>query len=821
MLRDSSRTRTPFQIKRFRTRSFVPSVIACGLFRAVLLAGIAAHGEDRPMSLRLGGCGGIYLCAEPGELRVEVEKQDLNRRDTRTHMRAILFGPDRSVLDEALIPDDGRKAGSGAGPVQRAVLRTLVERPGVYGLNVTVTRDRYGDHMSWGFRSNCRKFLVETSRGHRDARHEEPIVLRDPGRVCNVGFMPGSPSLAVEIDGLAQKVTEVPIFGGDGVNVATLAVSPDGRARHEFLADPSREGKLWRIHLADARATVRIDGVTRWNRNHRGGDLSLWTPDLSSWFDFHENRWLLTPYRRTVFARAGDRGTVDFAVHNNSAKSKRVRLSLEFDEEAAWPVALSETEVELGAYTAGPVAVAYRVPPEGSEWTCYIRATVLDETGFSTWSSLTLRRGDAPARKPVDLPIELKPYRHENEQFGYLPDYPLDNQVYFDSDNRPFVLAKDGFYSLRDKTWVKTTTARCPGTDDVVPIRPVGTKIAFDRDGDVYFPGRAGGGNCLFHSRDHGATFTAWKIPGSGYLDLEPFSGHNLSDRPPPLARFRQTERDPELIWRRIHDLDLIMPVKQEDGSIVMGDPIPVSDRCIGLSAHSGIPSTLVSRGDKVHIAWGEATPPKDRVPGVPTYVATIDRTVRKVGPPALVGYGPPANDIHNSPCITMDGEGYLHVLIGTHGRAFKYARSQEPNQACAGWTKAEDVGPGLRQTYVGMVCDQEDTLHLVFRLWRQDNTYFPAGYYANLAYMRKRPGEAWSEVQPLVVAPFSEYSIFYHRLTIDRKGALFLSYDYWSTFWFYRTDHRGTRRSLIRSKDGGKTWMLVPSTEFFEHKGE
>ena len=65
---------------------------------------------------------------------------------------------------------------------------------------------------------------------------------------------------------------------------------------------------------------------------------------------------------------------------------------------------------------------------------------------------------------------------------------------------------------------------------------------------------------------------------------------------------------------------------------------------------------------------------------------------------------------------------------------------------------------------------------------------------------MVKRPGEAWSEPRVLVAPPLSEYSIFYHRLTIDRKGALFLSYDYWSTFWFYRTDHWGSRRALLLS---------------------
>jgi hypothetical protein len=75
---------------------------------------------------------------------------------------------------------------------------------------------------------------------------------------------------------------------------------------------------------------------------------------------------------------------------------------------------------------------------------------------------------------------------------------------------------------------------------------------------------------------------------------------------------------------------------------------------------------------------------------------------------------------------------------------------------------------------------------------------------------MKKKPGEPWSQPQILIVPPFSEYSVFYHRLTIDPTGRLFLSYDYWSTYWFYRTDHRGDRRALMMSSDGGESWRLA-----------
>lgn len=789
-----------------------------GMLAAGALAAASARGAERNAGNRppmLGGCGGAYFLAGTGELWVEVEKQDLNADSRQIHLRAILFGPDRTVLDEGWIADDGKPEGSGPGPVRKVLLRTKVSRPGVYGLNVTVTNDRYGDGMSWSFRTNCPRWLIETSRGHKDARHEEPIVLRSPERPGNICFLPepGEKPVAVEAVGLAGGVADLRIYDAADREILVLPVSPDGAAKGEIPAGTTRGNIPWRLHVPKAQGEFIIDGLTRWTLREWDG-LSLWTPDRATWFPFHEHRWLLTPYRRTVYTGAEPSGTVPFVIHNNGTAPKRVALALEFDRNGKWPATLSAAEITVKPGASATVSLVWKLPAGGAEWNCRLRASSLDGSRFSTWSSVTLRRGTAPAENGVAVPITLKPYSHENEQFGYLPDYPLDNQVYFDLDNRPFVSATDGIISRRGGKWSKTSSARRGDTGATVSIRPANTRVAFDRDNDVYCLGVADGATMLLQSRDHGATFTAWPLPGSGTFDIEAFSGHNLPAGPPPVARLTLTAADPDRIWRRINDFDLFLPSKGPDGAIEVGAPLTVSKMCIGLAIHSGMPNVMASRGNKIHLVWGEATDPEANAPGVPTFAATCDRAARTLSEPALVGYGPPANDIHNTPCITVDGEGYLHVLVGTHGRTFKYSRSLAPDQADGGWTPAEDVGPGLLQTYVGMACDRNNTLHLVFRLARTDTRLFPAGYYSTLSSMRKRPGEPWSEPRDLVAPAFSEYCIYYHRLTIDRRGALFLSYDYWSTFWFYRTDHRGNHRALLTSPDGGDTWRLVPSGE-------
>ncbi len=753
------------------------------------------------------GVGGAYFLVGPGEFWVEVEKQDLNRRGRETHLRAILFGPDREVIAEEFIPDDGVEKGSG--PVQRVRLSTEVAQKGVYGLNITVTEDRYGEEFVCGIRTNCPKYVIETSRGHRDAPHEEPIVLASPGESGEICFQPRRGEFAIEATGLGDANEALTLTDSGGGVIAEVPVV-DGAANHTVPASETRDHIPWRLQFSSFEGTVQIDGLTRWARDDDFENLSLWSPNTASWFPFPENRWMLTPYHRTVYGEPATAQSSEFRVHNNGLEPRSVSLNVEGADGQAMEVSLSEKDLRLEPKESRVVRVEFHVPDASGEF-C-LRATS-EDSSFSTYSTVHVRPGTAPAAEPLDMPLVLRPYAHENAQFGYLTEYPLTNQPYFDMENRPVIVSDSGIYVLHDSVWKETTQATA-ARGDAAPMRPLTSKVAFDAENGYYLIASQGGRPMYLHSHDGGERFAAYAIPGNGNFDIEQFSGHNQPAGPPPFVRVTLTERDPNVFWRRVNDLDLFVPSKSENGTIVVGDPIRMSRLCIGLSAHSGIPSTIVSRDDKVHVVWAEATDPEKDVSGVPTFVATYDCVAQTLSDPVLVGYGPPANDVHNTPSITMDSEGFLHVLVGTHGRTFRYARSLVPNDASGGFTEAEDLGEDLRQTYIGLVCDEEDTLHAVFRLWRTDTTYFPASSYATLSYMRKEKGKPWSAPEPLIIAAFSEYSVFYHRLTIDRSGDPFLSYDYWSTFWFYRNDHRGDRRALMFTPDRGATWKLAEQSD-------
>jgi hypothetical protein len=767
------------------------------------------HAAEPAIDLRLGGIGGLYLLAEPGELTIDIEKRDRNRRGARTELRAVLAGPDRKTLQEAVIPDDGLPADGKLGPARRIHLSTRVPRKGVYAVCITVSGDRYGDQILWGFHTNCPRYLIETSRGHRDARHEEPLVLGNADQPADVCFLRRSKPFGVELSGLPKGAAQPTLYDAQGKLQATLNVDPQGQATHQFAAQTPSDSQPWRLHLPLGRAKVEIDGLTRWDAGDRFTNLSLWTPDARSFFPLPCYRWILAPYHRTLYGRSGERGQYAFTVHNNADRPRTIRLELEMPGQA-WPVELSTAQLALAPNQSREVVVRYTVPAEGQTRECHLRATPAEDPDFSTYSTLTVTGGAAPASRPLAMPLVLRPYEHENEQFGYAPDYPVENQPYFDLDNRAFLRADSGVAAWRDGKWI-TFDVRSAGRN----AAPVGSKLAFDRRGHLYLPGVLAGKAALLDSANGGPTFTAWPLPGPrrGYLEIEEFTGHNPADGPPALLRYIHTQSDPKLKWREVHDLELLIP-RVVDGRIAFAEPVLVSRQCIGLASHSGMPSSVVSRDGRIHVVWGEATDPAQKVPGVPTYVATYDRQGRRLGQPALVGYGPPANDVHNSPSITIDGRGYLHVLVGTHGQPFPYARSLQPNTAHEGWTAPVPVGEGLRLTYVGMVCSPDNALHLVCRYWRTGEQPFPASHYATLAHLTKPADGPWQAPQLLVVPPLSEYSVFYHRLAIDRTGRLFLSYDYWSTHWFYRTDNHLSRRALLCSPDAGRTWKLVETSD-------
>ena len=302
-------------------------------------------------------------------------------------------------------------------------------------------------------------------------------------------------------------------------------------------------------------------------------------------------------------------------------------------------------------------------------------------------------------------------------------------------------------------------------------------------------------------------------IPG-GSFDIEQFTGNNALDRVPPILTYTNVAPHPAR-FANYNDLNMYLPTREGD-ELVLGEPIFIAHNCLGSCQHSGGPASTVTRDGKTYIVWGEISP--DDAPGVPTYVATVDHATRTVGEKVLLGYGPPVNDVHNVPAITMDSAGYLHVLIGAHGQPFGYVRSLTPGDAYGGWTERVDAlsagritddsdedGFGL-QTYISLVCGPDDALHSAFRQWRQGpDEHIPGTNFAALSVQRRPADGEWG------------YSIYSHKRTVDRAGNLYLSYSHWTSDNTYQDDFPGRyeHMAVVVSRDGGVTWKLVETSDF------
>jgi hypothetical protein len=773
----------------------------------------------------IGGHGGLHLFAQPGDLEVEIVATAFDEKfpdrgwpsTSVTEIDAILAAPDREVVAETTgsVLEDPTASKEGDAVM---TFSTRVERPGVYVVNVTAAVDQKGTNVAWSARTNCDEFLIETATRHGQP---EPIVLRDPDRSETVWFQPTDHETNIDVSGLPTSTDEVTLNDRSGAVIETLSVENGSTSTTIPKTDGWREQAPWGLQLPNARGKIHVDGVTRWpNDDDPSADMVLWTTSPDQWLSLEPNRWLLRPYRRQVYGTPGESDSQTFTVLNNGSGTRRFDLNL-VKPGQSWDVSLSDSSLELDANEEGTVTLDFAFPASANQERRAVLEISPTEADVSTYASLTASTERAEA-KPLTTPLELEPYRHENAKFGYRADYPTSWEKYTDLDNRPSVRVPGGIETLREGEWRRTDFAETVESDTAAfegtpfELDRSNTKIAFDADNDIYLVGRTANRAALLHSSDGGRSFTAYDLGRRGSFDIEQFSGHNVPDRPPTLLRSVETGRDPDNHWRRFFDLEVI-PVQKENGRLSVGDPVLLADTSIGVSGHSGVPSAVVSRDGIAHVIWGETTDPEEDAPGVPAYVQSYDRERQELlGSPELIGYGKPANDIHNRSSITMDSEGYLHALAGTHGEPFQYARSKSPNTAHEGWTEAEPVGEGLHQTYIGLVCDDADTLHLAYRLWIYDD--YPIDHHAVLAYQRKPAGESWTEPRQLVVSPFGGYSVFYHRLTIDRQDRLHLSYDYWSSFRFYRHDYPATaghHRTTMMSSDGGDTWELLRTRDF------
>ncbi|MGH9160381.1 MAG: BNR-4 repeat-containing protein, partial [Vicinamibacteraceae bacterium] len=412
---------------------------------------------------------------------------------------------------------------------------------------------------------------------------------------------------------------------------------------------------------------------------------------------------------------------------------------------------------------------------------------------------------NAPAIRPGRSFIE---YQHiwtrerEDPELKYDPRF-LPNVVTFDRKNRPLIRigvhgeagehatvypahehVREAYLQTLDAAGVWTVLSLTNVLKEALDVEDIsilsGTfqaeeRVAFDASGAAYTVVSTNIGDFLLHAPPGMTTWRPYRLPTSDVLYRIELTA---TDRPPVIFVFKNLPHpeDPRCLNGAV---SLIAPQRRSDGTLASLTEIDVAPRdSTDGPSHSGGADVTVTLGSKTHIVYTGTRTVGDQE-GTPQYIRTYDYGTGTLSAPVLLGttLGTPGSthcgiDGHNGAAIVADSEGRLHVVLGSHQHPFKYTRSRRPNDSTS-WEPAVEIGAS--ETYVGLVVDKTDTLHLVSR---QNN----ARDRLSLHYMRKRRDDPkWLDLGDLVVPKPAHYSNWYHKLTIDRRGVLYLAYFYYS----------------------------------------
>jgi hypothetical protein len=462
--------------------------------------------------------------------------------------------------------------------------------------------------------------------------------------------------------------------------------------------------------------------------------------------------------------------------------------------------------------------------------------------------------GWTAASARADAPLRLDNHRSLRAQYHYSPAYEC-NLPSFDAANRAYIRSRtatqddtgyafsQGAGGFRRASLLDAVRRVYPGLRATVNAGGwAGEVIEADSLGRLYtlLEVKVGDGslrNLLLYSIDAGRSWRVLKLPftpprrspdgrNDGTCASEHLAGFNLRSEPPLIAVWRPVGDWPG--YRACRMALYVLQPRFEGDRLVLPDPVPVTDRALGLIQAAGGASFAATVGTTTYIVWAEVA--AVAAPGSPVYVAAYDQTTGTLAAPQQVATARPVNDDHTTPGIAADSKGALHILSGGHNTPFMYTHtdpadpttwsSQEPVLR-SGYRQPGETGGGRgRQTYVSLVCMPDDSLVVVYRQWRRGvDTTFRGQPYQALSVQRLEPGGTWSEARRIIYCSrFKGYAQYYQKMTVDRRGRIYLSLNYFRPHDWPRDDRVANRyhhRMVLISEDRGDTWRFAVLGDF------
>ena len=168
-----------------------------------------------------------------------------------------------------------------------------------------------------------------------------------------------------------------------------------------------------------------------------------------------------------------------------------------------------------------------------------------------------------------------------------------------------------------------------------------------------------------------------------------------------------------------------------------------LSDVGCGRASGYSEANKIVTSGDRTHVAWLDSPPEGFRV-----RVRTLDRRTGDWSPTFTVG---DAYDNHGGPGLTIDSEGFLHIVYYPHHHAMRCRKSKRANDASE-WGDEILVGDGL--TYPTFVCGKEDTLYLSGRRRLRDRPW-------DVELWKRPRGQTWRKQSSILASRHPGYAHF------------------------------------------------------------
>ncbi|MCP5119965.1 MAG: hypothetical protein GY953_54905, partial [bacterium] len=175
--------------------------------------------------------------------------------------------------------------------------------------------------------------------------------------------------------------------------------------------------------------------------------------------------------------------------------------------------------------------------------------------------------------------------------------------------------------------------------------------------------------------------------------------------------------------------------------------PVLLSAQGCGRASGYAESNKIVTSGDRTHVAWLDSPPEGFRV-----RVRTLNRRTGDWSPTVTVGA---AHDNHGGPALTIDSQGYLHIVYYPHHHAIRYRKSRRPNDASE-W--GDEVLIGGRLTYPTLVCGRDDTLYLTCRRSFEDRPW-------EVELWKRPPGEPWRRQGAILASRHKGYAHFQESL--------------------------------------------------------